>query len=317
MKVVIPGGSGQVGTVLARAYQGRGHAVCVLSRSPSAAPWRTVAWDARTLGPWAAELEGADVVINLAGRTVNCRYDAENRRQIKQSRVDSTRVVGEAIARARTPPKLWLQAGTATIYAHRYDAPNDEATGILGGQEPDAPDTWNFSIDVARSWEQALEDANTPDTRKVSLRAAMTMSPDRGGVFETLLWLVRLGLGGTVGDGRQYISWIHETDFLAALDWIIAHDDVAGPVNLAAPEPLPNADFMRHLRDAWGMPFGLPATEWMVEIGAFLLRTESELVLKSRRVIPGLLTSRGFNFQYSRWPEAARELCARYRNGTN
>lgn len=317
MKVVIPGGSGQVGTVIAREFVKQGHDVTVLSRTPAKAAWRTVAWDARTLGPWAEELEGADVVINLAGRTVNCRYDAENRRQIKESRVDSTRVVGEAIAKAKAPPKLWLQAGTATIYAHRYDAPNDEATGILGGQEPGAPDTWNFSIDVARSWEQALDAAPTPATRKVSLRAAMTMSPDRGGVFETLLWLVRLGLGGTVGDGRQYISWIHETDFINALHFIIAHEELAGPVNLAAPQPLPNAEFMRALREAWGMPFGLPAMEWMVEVGAFFMRTESELVLKSRRVVPGLLMKHGFEFRFAEWPAAARELCARYRSPTN
>ena len=149
MKVVIPGGSGQVGTILARSLHAEGHEVVILSRAPGAAPWRFVDWDAKTLGNWAREIDGADVVINLAGRSVNCRYNAENRREILASRVDSTRVVGEAVAAAARPPRVWLQASTATIYAHRYDAANDEATGIIGGAEPDVPETWRFSIDVA------------------------------------------------------------------------------------------------------------------------------------------------------------------------
>src|SRR5579871_3202592 len=191
MKVVIPGGTGQVGTLLARKMHADGHEVVVLSRTPGQFPWRGVPWDARTPGAWTQELEGADVVINLAGRSVNCRYTPENRRIIKESRVLSTEVVGQAIAAAARPPHTWLQMSTATIYAHRYDAPNDEATGILGGAEPNAPDTWRFSIDVARAWEKALAEAETPNTRKVALRAAMTMSPDQGGVFDTFLGLVR------------------------------------------------------------------------------------------------------------------------------
>jgi uncharacterized protein (TIGR01777 family) len=237
MKVVIPGGSGQVGTLLAREFHARGHEVVVLSRKPADAPWRVTAWDAKTQGDWAAELNGADAVINLAGRVVNCRYNAVNRREILDSRVHSTRAVGQAIARAARPPRVWLQASTATIYAHRYDAANDETTGVLGGSEPDAPETWRFSIDVATSWERALDEAECPHTRKVALRSAMTMSPDRGGVFDVLLGLVRRGLGGTSGDGRQYVSWIHDRDFVRAVVWLIAHEEVAGPVNLAAPNP--------------------------------------------------------------------------------
>jgi uncharacterized protein (TIGR01777 family) len=313
MKLVIPGGSGQVGTLLARAFHADGHEVVVLGRQPNAAPWRTVAWDARTVGAWAMEIDGADIVINLAGRSVNCRYGPENRRQIMESRVDSTRAVGEAIARASRPPRTWLQASTATIYAHRLDAPNDEATGILGGNEPDAPDTWRFSIDVARAWERTLADAPTPQTRKVALRSAMVMSPDRGGIFDTLLALVRRGLGGTSGSGRQYVSWIHEADFVRAVSWLIEHEEVAGPVNVSSPHPLPNAEFMRALREAWGAPVGLPAMEWMLELGAVFMRTETELVLKSRRVVPGRLLQAGFTFEYPEWPAAARELCARWR----
>src|SRR5262245_52974968 len=149
MKIVIPGGSGQVGTVLARAFVNDGHDVVVFSRKPEAALWRTVLWDGETFGEWSSEIDGADVVINLAGRSVNCRYNDENRRQIMDSRVKSTRVVGEAIAATPNPPNVWLQASTATIYAHRFDAPNDDVDGIIGGDEKDAPDTWRFSIEVA------------------------------------------------------------------------------------------------------------------------------------------------------------------------
>ena len=313
MKVVIPGGSGQVGTILARSLHAEGHEVVILSRAPGAAPWRFVDWDAKTLGNWAREIDGADVVINLAGRSVNCRYNAENRREILESRVDSTRVVGEAVAAAARPPRVWLQASTATIYAHRYDAANDEATGIIGGAEPDVPETWRFSIDVATSWERALDEAPAPHTRKVKLRAAVIMSPDRGGIFDTLLGLVRRGLGGTSGDGRQYVSWVHHEDFVRAVRWLIDHDAIAGPVNIAAPHPLPNKDFMRALRKAWGMPIGLPAAKWMLEIGALAMRTETELVLKSRRVVPGRLLQAGFSFKFPDWPEAARDLCVAWK----
>ena len=315
MKIVIPGGSGQIGTLLARAFRKEGHEVIEISRHPSAdRPWRAVAWDARTLGAWTAELEGADAVINLAGKNVNCRYTPANRDLIMQSRVDSTRIIGQAIAQAARPPRVWLQAGTATIYAHRYDAGNEEATGILGGSEVDAPDTWRFSIDVAKAWERAVEEAGSlPQTRTVVLRSAMTMSPDRGGVFDVLLRLVRFGLGGQAGDGRQFVSWIHEADFVRAVLWLIEHDDVSGPLNLASPNPLPNAEFMRALREAWGIRFGLPAPAWMLEIGAVFLRTETELILKSRRVVPGRLLQQGFRFEFPSWPEAARDLCDRWR----
>jgi uncharacterized protein (TIGR01777 family) len=258
-------------------------------------------------------LDGADAVINLAGRNVNCRYNPANRRDIKESRINSTRIVADAIARAKRPPPVWLQASTATIYAHRFDAPNDEATGILGGSEPRVPDTWRFSIDVATSWEQALDEAVVPHTRKVKLRSAMTMSADREGIFDVLLGMVRRGLGGRSGDGRQFVSWVHGEDFVRAIYWLIEHNEVDGAVNLCAPGPLPNADFMRALREAWGMPVGLPASRWMLELGAIFLRTETELILKSRRVIPGRLLEHGFSFRFPTWPEAARELCQKWR----
>ncbi|MCA9070983.1 MAG: TIGR01777 family oxidoreductase, partial [Planctomycetaceae bacterium] len=288
----------------------------VLSRNPQNAPWRVVAWDGETTGQWADEVEGADVVINLAGRSVNCRYHDQNRRAIMESRIQSTRAVGEAIQAASDPPRVWLQASTATIYAHRFDAPNDEATGILGGQEDQTPDTWRFSIDVATSWEATAEEFDLSNTRQVLMRSAIIMSPDRGGPFDVLLGLVRLGLGGQNGNGKQFVSWIHDRDFIRALWFLIEHDEWEGPVNFSAPNPLPNADFMGGLRKAWGRRFGLPATNWMLELGAFFMRSETELILKSRRVVPGRLLEAGFEFEFPNWEQAASDLCERWRKGS-
>jgi uncharacterized protein len=313
MKIVIPGGTGQIGTMLARAFHRDGYEVVVFGRSPKPVPWRMVRWDPADLKGWAGELDGADAVINLAGRSVNCRYNRKNRDEILRSRVETTQAVGRAIAEAKRPPGVWLQASTATIYAHRYDAPNDEQSGVIGGTEPDDPPSWRFSIDVATAWESALDEAPTPRTRKVKLRSAMTMSPDCGGVFDTLLTLVRFGLGGTVGDGRQYVSWIHEIDFIRSIRWLIDREHLDGAVNLASPDPRPHREFMAILRQAWGTSFGLSGTKWMMEIAAFLHRTESELILKSRRVVPGRLLADGFAFQYPEWPGAAEELCRRWR----
>lgn len=300
---------------MTNAFAAEGHETVVLSRDAAGdatGSARQVEWDGETVGPWGAELEGADAVVNLAGRSVNCRYSPANRRAILDSRIKSTEAVGAAIASCVDPPRVWLQSSTATIYSHRYDAPNDERTGLLGGEEAGVPETWRFSIDVARAWEQAFEDAETPRTRKVALRTAIVMSPDRGGAFDTLLGLVRRGLGGTSGDGRQYVSWIHHEDFTRAIAWLI-ENDVAGAVNLSSPRPLPNSDFMRDLRNAWGIRIGLPATRWMLEVGAAFMRTETELVLKSRRVVPTRLIEAGFTFLHPSWPEAARSLCSEWR----
>jgi hypothetical protein len=258
-------------------------------------------------------LEGADVVINLAGRSVNCRYNARNRREILESRVGTTQVLGEAISKLHRPPRLWVNASTATIYRHSLDREMDEATGELGGQEQDAPDTWRFSIDVATRWERSFFAANTPHTRKIALRSAMVMSAERGGTFDILLRLVRFGLGGTSGSGKQFVSWIHQSDFARALDCLMAHEEFEGPINVASPNPLPNEAFMRILRKAWGARVGLPASKWMLEVGAFFLRSETELILKSRRVVPGLLLASGFEFQFSKWRGAAEDLVQRWR----
>lgn len=306
MRIVIPGGSGQVGRMLERHFAGGGHSVRILRRGVDG-------WDGERLGVWVQELDGADVLINLAGRSVNCRYHERNRREILESRVKSTAVLGEALRKVSKPPRVWLNASTATIYRHALDREMDEATGELGGGEAGAPETWRFSIEVAKAWERAFFDAARAGVRQVALRSAMTMSPDRGGVFDVLLGLVRKGLGGTSGPGSQYVSWIHEADFAWAVDFLIAREEMDGVVNLASPHPLPNGEFMRALREAWGAPIGLPATSWMLEIGAVFLRTETELVLKSRRVVPGRLLAAGFQFQFPRLQEAASDLVARWR----
>ena len=313
MKVVIPGGTGQVGTTLAGSFLADGHEVVVLSRSPARSDLRTEKWDGKTLGAWATEIDGSDVGINLAGRSVNCRYNEKNRGQMMDSRVDSTRVVGEAVAAAKNPPKVWLQASTATIYAHRFDAANDDVTGIIGGDEDDAPDTWKYSIDVASAWEKAANEADTPRTRKVLMRSAMTMGPERGGIFDVMLGLVRRGLGGTAASGRQYISWIHDRDFIRSVYWLIDHDELSGPINISSPDPLPNKEFMRIFRKTAGISIGLPAMEWQLAIGAYFMNTETELILKSRRVVPKLLIHSGFEFEFPHWEQACRDLYGRWR----
>jgi len=311
MKVVIPGGSGQLGGLLAREFRARGEEVVVLGRGASGPG--SVEWDGRTLGAWAQEIDGSDLVINLAGRNVNCRYTAENLAEMMSSRVDSTRVVGQAIARAKRPPRLWLQMSTATIYAHRFDAANDEASGVIGGDEPGAPPGWRRSIEIAEAWEQAQREAATPNTRKVLLRSALVASPDRGGVFDVLLGLTRRGLGGPIAGGRQFVSWVHDRDFVRALRFLIEHEELDGPINVAAPGPLPQREFMAAIRAASGARIGLPAAAWMAAIGAVFMRTETELVLKSRRVVPGRLLKAGFEFEFPDWPAAARDLVARWR----
>jgi uncharacterized protein len=312
VKVVIPGGTGQVGTALGRALRGDGHEVVVLTRRAGGVG--LVSWDGERLGPWAREIDGSDVVINLAGRSVSCRYTKGNLTEMMRSRVRSARVVGQAIAAASRPPRAWLQMSTATIYADAREAPNDDVTGTIGGSEEGVPGYWAFSVDIAQAWERELDEAKVPATRKVALRAAMVMTPDRGGVFGVMSRMTRLGLGGPVAGGGQYVSWIHEDDFTAAARFIIDQDVLTGPVNLAAPGPVPQRDFMRELRAAWGVHVGLPATRWMAELGALAVRSDTELLLKSRRVVPGLLTAAGFEFRYGTWPEAARDLVQRARS---
>lgn len=270
-------------------------------------------WDGKTLGAWVSRLEGADVLINLAGKSVNCRYTPSNMAEMMASRVDSTRVLGEAISTLANPPKLWINSSTATIYQHRFDAANDDSTGILGSEADGMPPKWLGSVKIALAWEKALFEANTPGVRKVAIRSAMVMAPIQGSIFDVLLGLTQKGLMGAQGNGRQYVSWIHESDFCRAIDWIVARPDISGPVNIASPNPLPQREFARLLRHAAGVKIGLPATAWMLEIGAVFLKTETELLLKSRRVVPSLLLETGFSFEFPEWGAATRDLVQRMR----
>ena len=324
LRIVIPGGSGLLGQVLARHFQERGHHVSVLTRGPYTAPWQTVHWDGENTGSWVDYLEGSDVCINLAGRSVNCHYDATNRQEIYNSRIGTTRLLNRVIASLHSPPRVWFNASTATIYRHTLDRAGtdwemDEATGELGGGEliskrRRAPETWDFSVGVAKDWEDAFIETPTPRTRKVALRSAIVFSPAPGSAFAILSNLVRLSLGGWQGNGRQFVSWIHEDDFARAVEFLIGCESLAGPVNVASPNPIPNRAFMAALRYAWDVPNGFPIPSLLIKLGAVFMRTESELVLKSRRVVPGRLLEAGFNFDFPDWPEAAEDLVNKWRH---
>jgi uncharacterized protein len=318
LRIVMPGGSGQVGRMLAQFFQEHGHHVTVLTRGPYTAPWQTVHWDGKHAGPWVETLEGADVCIHLSGRSVNCRATERNRKELYNSRIGPTRLLNHVIAGLADPPRVWLNASTATIYRHALDRPMDEASGEIGGNETisrhrRAPKKWNWTIGLARDWEAAFFDHPTPRTRKIAMRTSLVFSPTPGNIFMVLSRLVRFGLGGTQGNGQQYVSWMHEGDFARAVEFLIAHEEMEGPVNLAAPHPLPNREFMAALREAWDVPNGLPAPAPLIALGAFFLRTEPELVLKSRRVIPGRLLDAGFEFEFPEWPAAAEELVRQWR----
>lgn len=321
LRIVMPGGSGQIGELLARYFQERGHHVTVLTRAPFTAPWQTVHWDGVRLGPWVETLEGADLCIHLSGRSVNCRYTKSNRRELYDSRIGPTLLLHRAFAELEHPPRVWLNASTATIYRHSLDRPMDEFTGEVGGGEMisarrRAPEKWNWTIQLVKDWEAAFFGTETPRTRKVALRTSLVFSATPGSVFAVLSRLVRVGLGGTQGNGRQYVSWMHETDFARAVEFLIDHEEVDGPVNLAAPHPLPNREFMAALREAWEMPNGIWAPAPAIQIGSFFLRTEPELVLKSRYVVPGRLLDAGFAFEFPAWPEAAADLVRQWRQSS-
>jgi uncharacterized protein (TIGR01777 family) len=304
-RIILAGGNGFLGQALADKFIPRGYEVIVLTRSPKERVdgAKEVFWDAKTLGDWAKFLDGAEAVVNLAGKSVDCRYTEKNRKTIIASRVDSTRVIGEAIAKCQSPPRVWLNASSATLYKHTFDTPMGE-TGEIGAT-PAAKDA--FSIEVICQWERALDEAPTPHTRKVALRITLVFGKT-GGVFPVLRRLARFGLGGKAGSGRQYVSWIHVDDFCRAVEWILAKEELNGPINFASPNPLPNRETMRLIRESCGAPFGLPATEWMLEIGAFVIRTETELLLKSRYVVPEKLLASGFQFQFPELRAALRNL---------
>ncbi|PYV14429.1 MAG: TIGR01777 family protein [Acidobacteria bacterium] len=304
-KVVVAGGTGFLGRSLSTHLTARGYQPVILTRSPKTTnDIREIVWDGLTPGDWVHELEGAVAVVNLAGRSVDCRYHERNRRLIMESRVNSTRVIGEAIAKCKTPPPVWLNASTATIYKHTFGPPWNESGEIRGTSE--AKD--EFSVEVATAWERTLNEAQTPLTRKVAMRSALVLGAEKNSVFPVLRRLARLGLGGKMGDGRQFVSWIHQTDFCRAVEWLIAKENFNGPVNIAAPHPVTNREMMETFREICGVPVGLPAARWMLEVGAFVLRTETELVIKSRHVTPQRLIESGFAFQFPCLRQALKDL---------
>jgi uncharacterized protein (TIGR01777 family) len=301
-QIVLFAANGFLGRYLARHYQRLGREVVCVARHREgwSGDGMFLEWDGKTPGPWTLALEGAERVINLAGRSVNCRYDARNRREIVESRVDATRVIGESIAACRVPPKLWMNASTATWYRHAEDRPQDEWAGEPGE---------GFSVGVARAWEEAFFAAKVPgETRKVALRIGMVLANEYGTVFEVLRHLTRRGLGGPMGKGSQRVSWIHMDDFIAAIDFIAADPLLDGVFNLATPEAPTNRGLMRAFREQQGAPFGLPAARWMLELGARLLHTETELVLKSRWADPRRLREEGFRWQWPRVDAALADL---------
>lgn len=314
-KMVIVGANGYVGPVLARFFAPN-YDIFTITRRPLLLPNTTnFLWDGETLGDWAAAIDGAEIVINMAGRSVNCRYTEQNRREILDSRVKTTRILGQAIAAAKAPPKVWLNSSTATIYRHAEDHPMTEADGEIGQ---------GFSVDVAKAWEQTFFEADTPQTRKVALRTSIVLGKT-GGVWPVLVKLARVGLSGTMGNGRQRFSWIHEEDFCRAIAFLIGSPPIdltgidltgidlvgltlSGPVNLVAPQVPTNAKLMKMLRQKLGRAFGLPATRSMLSIGAIVLNTEPELVLKSRWVRAEHLLDAGFEFRFAKLETAMQDL---------
>ena len=287
--IVIAGGNGFLGRHLARHFRQLGYRVRSLVRHPGPDP-DELAWDGRLPGPWASALEGAAALINLAGRTVDCRYTAANRRAILASRVESTQVLGEAVAACRVPPRVWLNSSTATIYADtRGEQPaNTEAAGIIGD---------GFSVEIARAWEAAFAAAATPGTRHIALRTSIVLGCD-GGAFPVMARLVRLGLGTPQAGGQQWVSWLHIADFCRAVEFLLTQTSEDGAFNLCAPHPLPNREFNGLLSRALRPWLRLPQPRWLLEVGAFVLRTETELILKSRKVYPKRLLALGFLLQF-------------------
>ncbi len=328
MRIVLSGGNGYLGRGLAERWVEAGWEVVVLTRSPGAGGFRQgsrqigvevaqeddppfgvqagcppckireVFWDGETLGDWAAEIDGADVLVNLAGRSVNCRYNDFNKGVILSSRVDSTRVLGEAVSQCARPPRVWLNSSTATIYRHAEDRAMDDETGEIGS---------GFSVDVATAWEREFFSSSPVGVRKVALRTAMVMGRGDGGPFSVFETLVRRGLGGRMGDGRQMVSWVHFEDFARAIEFLIA-SDFSGTINVCAPGPLRNDAFMKEICDVMGVKVALPSPRWLLEIGALVIGTETELPLKSRWVVPSRLLGLGFEFKYQTWPQGVRGI---------
>ncbi len=302
-KIVLAGGSGFLGRHIARTFCAQGWTVVVLGRSRKStlpAAVRYVQWDARKLGEWCTELEGARALVNLCGRSVDCRYNERNRNEILESRLQSTVILGEAIRNCNKPPAKWIHAASATIYADtRGDAlANTEVDGVIGS---------GFSVDVCRKWEAAFRSEKLLDTERILLRVSIVLGGD-GGAFVPIRRLARFGLGGRQGRGDQWISWIHIDDFVGIIAASVNGNLVADTYNCASPDHRRNEDFMATLRGKLNVPVGLRLPVWSLAVGARLIGTEPELILKSRKVFPSNLLNAGFTFKFPSLEEALSEL---------
>ncbi|HEU5292783.1 MAG TPA: TIGR01777 family oxidoreductase [Cyclobacteriaceae bacterium] len=299
-KIVIAGGSGYIGKVLTNYFQDQTEEIIVLSRRKSVTMEnvRTVQWDVKHQGEWVKELENADALLNLTGKSVNCRYHDKNKREILESRVDATNILGGAISHLKNPPKVWIQYASATIYKHAEDSPMDEYSGEIGE---------GFSVNVCKKWEGAFWNQHVPGTRKVLLRVAIVFGKVDG-VFVRLENLVRFGFGGKHGNGNQMVSWVHDEDLSRITDWILKHEQIEGTFNAASPDPVQNWELMKAIRSSQKVVFGLNAPTWLLRIGAWIIGTETELILKSRWVIPKKLEELGFTFKFKTIKEAIHEI---------
>ncbi|HEX6893234.1 MAG TPA: TIGR01777 family oxidoreductase [Chryseolinea sp.] len=299
-KVILAGGSGYIGSLLVSFYSEKATEVIVLTRGASMLKGnvRFVHWNGKDAGDWAKDLEDADLLVNLTGKNVNCRYNQKNKDEILSSRIDATAALGKALEQLINPPRVWIQSASATIYRHAEDRPMDERTGEVGS---------GFSVDVCKQWERTFWEQKAPATRKVLLRIGIVLGKSDS-ALPRLLNLARLGLGGRQGSGKQYMSWIHEADVVSAIHWIYSHEEITGTFNCTSPQPLTNADFMRTLREACMVPFGIPMPGWLLNLGAVIIGTETELIVKSRWVLPSKLITAGYVFQFPDLRSALQDL---------
>ena len=298
-KLVIAAGTGFLGQVLINHFENKYDELVILTRGKSriSNTIKYVNWDAKTLSGWENELENASVLINLAGKSVDCRYTESNKNEILTSRINSTKILNEAVLRCQNPPKHWLNSSTSTIYRHSEDKQMTEENGEIGD---------DFSMNVAKAWEKAFFETETPKTLKTALRTSIVLGKN-GGAFIPLKTLTKFGLGGKQGNGNQFISWIHEHDFAKAIEFVI-EKEMTGEVNIVSPQPITNKDFMSNLRKKLHVSIGIPTPTLILKLGAKIIGTEPELVLKSRNVIPERLLENGFEFQFKTLEEALKNL---------
>ncbi len=314
MKIVLAGGTGFLGRLLVKKFLSQKHELVVLSRGGSASSQATlVPWDAYTLSGWAKEMDGADLVINLTGKKINCLFTEKNLKILRDSRIHSTQVIAQAINQLKNPPPLWIQMSAIDIYPHRFEDSNNEQEGGMGEEEGKVPPNWLKITELIQDWESAVYSAKTPSTRKVIARCSVVMSPEKKTAFDIFLRLARYGLGGSVAGGKQWVSWIHEDDFVRSIEFLIDNPSIHGPVNLSSPQPLPQKEFMKILRESWGIKWGLPAQKWMVFLASFFTQIEPVLVLKSRYTLPKILLDAGFSFQFPSWEKATKNLIANWK----